>query len=596
MTGKDEGPQSITCYSRLDASVAQFRTITLLPGQRSDAVQCQLNVHSLDKPPQYQTISYAWGDPSDTKQIVVDGVELAVPSSLELCLKHLRSSGSALSDLWADAICIDQTNMQERAHQVSNMGAIYWRCSSMFIWLGPPRSSSESRNPFEMVLHWADNKHFHQYPGFSISEESGDWIFQDNSTYQQMYELFADFISRPWWTRLWCVQEIALCPSATLVLGEWRLPWATVLVALKNYYRHAADCCSRASGLFPAKYTYFSDHLLFLPQQSELVSADRVFRAFRHKLCKDPRDKIYGLLGLLWKEQKVKIRPDYSLPVSKVYLQAMEVIISQSEDDLRFLTGLGFGSDCYQSPSWIRNFAAPLHPVEASYEYSRYKRYHCYNASAEMKSNLKILHDTTLSLTGIFVDRIKRIGTPIQDRSWTHIWANIQEWAQIAELPTLDQDDLHEHLQDHFWRTIMADTLHEDYSKGTWARLPTPTDTPISSWFADTIDHLRRGLEPLITRPVNSVFTATYSRAFFRTEAGHLGLCFPDARVGDEVWVLAGGRVPFVLRRLDGPGGVNGEVNKGAQNFRLVGECYLHGFMDGEALHVHDTLVSVHLK
>ncbi|KZM24929.1 hypothetical protein ST47_g3927 [Ascochyta rabiei] len=596
MADKDQAPHSATCYSRLDPKLAQFRTIVLLPGVWSDIIQCQLRVHPLDKAPYYETISYAWGDPEDTRQIIVDGVHLAIPSSLELCLRHLRSPESALTDLWADAICIDQTNLEERCIQVSNMGAIYWRCSAMYIWLGMPHRSTDARSPFEMVTHWAEGKHFYQLPGFSKSKESGEWGFQENPEYQQMFELFTDFTSKPWWTRLWCIQEIALSPAATVVLGKWRLPWATIVSALQTHYHHASTCCADASAVMPAKYTYFSDHLLFLSQQSDLTELDSVFRAFRHKLCKDPRDKIYGLLGLLWKNRDINLRPDYNLPVGKVYLQATEAIISQSAGDLQFLTGLGLNSDCHHLPSWIRNFAAPLTTVEASYERSRYRRYSCYQASAGAKSDISIVDGNDLSLRGVFVDRIQRIGNSIQNRDWTHVWEALQNWADVAELPALGQGHVYGVLQQHFWRTIMADVSLTDLASGSWNRILTPTVIPIEDWFLDTVDNLRQGLEPPVTSSVHALYPATYGRALFRTESGHFGLCFPDARPGDEVWVLAGGRVPFVLRGLNNTTGSTTEAGTGPESFRLVGECYLHGFMDGEALRADDILIPIHLK
>ncbi|KAF1930448.1 uncharacterized protein M421DRAFT_58556, partial [Didymella exigua CBS 183.55] len=145
MTDAGSGPHSASCYSPLagisERQLEEFRLITLLPDQFSDHIRCQLTIHPLCEPPAYETISYAWGDSNDTKAIDVDGVKLEIPSSLELCLKQLRTQLHRAEDLpvlalWTDAICIDQANLEERAVQVENMGTIYQRCSSMHIWLG----------------------------------------------------------------------------------------------------------------------------------------------------------------------------------------------------------------------------------------------------------------------------------------------------------------------------------------------------------------------------------------------------------------------------------------------------------------------------
>ena len=466
----------------------------------------------------------------------------------------------------------------------------------MIIWFGETHPTYPLQDPFEMVIHWAEDKHFHQYPGFSISE-TGGWIFHNNLAYQQMYELFADFVSRPWWSRLWIVQEIALSPAATVVLGTWQIPWATLLTALKNHYRHVSTCCADASRMHPAKYTYDSDHLLFLSQQSDRAAdMETVLRAFRHKLCKNPRDKIYGLLGLLWKNRNVKIRPDYSLPVNRVYLEATQAIISQSEGDLQFLTGLGFNSESYQLPSWVRNFDIPLTAAEANHEHSRYRRYRNYFASAEAKYDIEVLNDDTLALTGTFVDRIERIGMRIQDRNWPQIWNALQDWAKIANLTTTDQDH-EETIRERYWRTLMADIVPTNTASNIWNRVTNPMEFSTSAGLTAIVDNLREGREPPLTPVVQAFWAATYSRAFFRTELGHFGLCFPHSRIGDEVWVLAGGKVPFVLRSIVDANEVVEDDTSGPRYRRLVGECYLHGYMDGEGLRQQDgVLVPVHLK
>ena len=58
----------------------------------------------------------------------------------------------------------------------------------------------------------------------------------------------------------------------------------------------------------------------------------------------------------------------------------------------------------------------------------------------------------------------------------------------------------------------------------------------------------------------------------FRTDGNLLGMGSRSVEVGDEVWVLKGGNVPFVLRR----------VKEGV--YRLVGDAYVHGIMHGEAI------------
>jgi hypothetical protein len=603
MTDGGADPRSVSCYTPLagvpERQLQEFRLVTLLPDQFPDRIRCQLRVHSLDNPPPYETVSYAWGDPNDTKVIEINGVELVIPSSLEGCLKELRlqlqyPGDLPLLPLWTDAICIDQINLEERAVQVENMGTIYRRCSSMYIWLGPTNPSFVDRSPFEMISHFYNNKHFHELPGFTQNEKTGLWEFQDNPTYQEIYSLFHDSISRPWWERLWCVQEVALCPKAIVRMGLWWMPWSSWLEARENHSNHSGGCCKGLAESIPAKYAYFADPMLFLSTRSEATSIDDIIVSLRHKLCKDARDKVYGLLALLENGQALDLRPDYTMPVGDLYRQVTQVIITQSNGDLRYLTGSGFGSDSNQLPSWVRDFAAPLHPVRASNERNRFNKYSLYYASGEMKSKAKVMGEDTLCLSGTFVDYVGCMGASIDYRDWDHpqgVLHGVQAWAELAGVSALDSYCTPGSAQERFWRTITADSFVDD---DEYVRIPTASHAALSSWFTTVKSSIDRGRDPLVTPYVFAFWSAVSGRNFFMTKSGHMGLCFPHARLGDEVWVLAGGKVPFVLRPLD-------EAADTAEaptiTRKLIGECYLDSYMDGEALQKEGaTMVPIHLS
>ena len=87
-----------------------------------------------------------------------------------------------------------------------------------------------------------------------------------------------------------------------------------------------------------------------------------------------------------------------------------------------------------------------------------------------------------------------------------------------------------------------------------------------------------------------------YGRAFFLTKKGYIGLGFPSTLPGDLVWVLRGGKTPFVLRRaMQRVGGQDiRDIKRLSCDF--IGDCYLQDFMDGEAFMGEDTrLDAVHL-
>lgn len=125
---------------RLALNSRAIRILTLLPGQWSSSICCLLNEAALDDNITYEAISYAWGNQNDRTTIILENVKTEIPSSLETALRHLRHSTKALQ-LWADAVCINQQDLDEKAHQISMMSDIFRRCKSTYIWLGTPSTS-----------------------------------------------------------------------------------------------------------------------------------------------------------------------------------------------------------------------------------------------------------------------------------------------------------------------------------------------------------------------------------------------------------------------------------------------------------------------
>ncbi|TVY39650.1 Heterokaryon incompatibility protein 6,OR allele [Lachnellula subtilissima] len=122
-----------------------IRLIYLEPWRRDpdEPLRCQLRTVSLDNLPPHEAISYAWGEPIFSREILVDGgLKLGITSSLEdalqrTCWDNLRRGRLSLTRiLWADAICINQQDVDERSQQVQLMREIYQDASQVLVWLG----------------------------------------------------------------------------------------------------------------------------------------------------------------------------------------------------------------------------------------------------------------------------------------------------------------------------------------------------------------------------------------------------------------------------------------------------------------------------
>jgi hypothetical protein len=114
-----------------------LRLLILKQGLTPDPLECELRVAELEDLPEYDALSYVWGDLQHLVTIKCCGRDFAIRQNLYSALNHLRSP---VQDriLWADAICINQQDLQERGEQVAFMGRIYAAARRVLVWVGEP--------------------------------------------------------------------------------------------------------------------------------------------------------------------------------------------------------------------------------------------------------------------------------------------------------------------------------------------------------------------------------------------------------------------------------------------------------------------------
>ncbi|RBR12115.1 hypothetical protein FVER53590_29048 [Fusarium verticillioides] len=145
-SSKDAG-SSPPLYQPLNKDKRERRLIEILPNTPDGKVNCRLHTVLLTPDLYYTCLSYVWGDPNITKEIIVDGVSRQVTVTLATALQHVKKhwtdierKGDPKLDtskfrLWADALCINQDDLTERLHQVSMMADIYSSVEIVLAWL-----------------------------------------------------------------------------------------------------------------------------------------------------------------------------------------------------------------------------------------------------------------------------------------------------------------------------------------------------------------------------------------------------------------------------------------------------------------------------
>lgn len=141
------GPSAVYKSLPLRRDRLSTRVLALLPGKKGDQVRCTLKTTVINASTEYEALSYTWGTSPRRRDILVNGRHFAVTENLEEALGALRLP-RRVRWIWADAICINQEDLVERAEQVREMGSIFRNASRVLIWLGSWDPESHFLEPF----------------------------------------------------------------------------------------------------------------------------------------------------------------------------------------------------------------------------------------------------------------------------------------------------------------------------------------------------------------------------------------------------------------------------------------------------------------
>jgi hypothetical protein len=181
-------------YRPLDGEKAEIRLLRVSPGENDGEISCNLLTASLNDGPVYSAISYCWGDPKDSVPIRLNRSTVQITRSLHGALRRLRQPSNAVT-LWADALCINQNDHEERSRQVQVMH-IYRKADRVEIWLGEADRLTE--------LAWNTMLQYDPLDG------DPDIPALDPSSKVDLPQLLISLksvLDREWFERAWVIQE-----------------------------------------------------------------------------------------------------------------------------------------------------------------------------------------------------------------------------------------------------------------------------------------------------------------------------------------------------------------------------------------------------
>jgi hypothetical protein len=276
-------------HQRLDTSTDEIRLLKL-SRETNGPVHCEVKVFPLECAPEYIALSYRWGPPSPLHDLYIEGKTLKIRDILNSCLLELREDLEAY--LWIDQICIAQEDTLERNHQVSMMSRIYSNSKSVIIWMGDIPLAAPGE---------------HDSYNDSDLDLASAGVLLDNT----------------YFTRLWIVQEVLLANSIDIRINGHRcVTWGR----LQSLSESLADSAYMSDRETPLRLLVFTHREQEVVDMREQMSLRGYVWCYSRGKCENPRDKVYGLLGMVREEDRVVV--DYEKSVLEVYLDFVKVSIN----------------------------------------------------------------------------------------------------------------------------------------------------------------------------------------------------------------------------------------------------------------------------
>ena len=562
------------------------------PSYTFHAVSCTTGT-----PVWYTALSYVWGNPALVKPMTCNRKPFATTENLDLALRRIRRLDVAVL-LWVDQICINQDDLQEKNQQVAIMGIIYERAWTTLAWLG--EDADNSCDAFDTIV--ATRAALQTYPhGKPLDVEDFKRLFLPDPSSPKWLEL-GKLMSRSWFYRVWIMQEVVLSHRVIIMCGGKCISWEdlsmfTYCMIDNDLAQHLSrwgpshredegleSGCIRVNKIAGIRELNITDprNALFI---TGLVQG-------RGAQATNPRDKVFAIMGMT----SDVIYPRYSDPIIDIYIEAaLKAVTPPFGIDL--LCCVDHLHPTPSQPSWVPDWATPRQTASLGYNALHHDVYRASKKPYwEMQWRTEITEKgAALAVVGVIVDTITGVGMISGEPDLKDLLIPgsptsrfVLEGIDLANEACHPSSSSKSTIFGTFWQTLVAGKASSNYVKApdeyssifallfdsATGRSPSFPDQPTDSRKRRlTLENLKVRKPARTYRDMQvAMKSASKNRRLGVTEKGDLGLYPRGANFGDQVCVFIGACVPFVIRKLGG-----------GNEYQLVGECYVHDIMDGEA-------------
>jgi len=355
-----------------------IRIVTLHPGAPTDPLRISINTRYLPFCPAYTAVSYVWGsnerphliDAADTVMVKLEFASgpsktvavcpgqatgtIRITENLRNLLINIRPPPEEKRIyVWVDSICINQEDQIEKTAQVKLMGRIFAHAEKTIFYMGEDdeisRLAFKAIKVLNMVKDWPVEKIpvcLRDVANLKGPDDDPEKLIVLQGT-PDIWRPFILFLTRPWFSRTWIIQEVVVSNAGIVTCGRMTLPWEELVTACQVVDRsriHELDANRNMIGLVlglearrrvirkiaslvrQGKHDELS-RFEKAPETQRIWHILSVIQHARNYHATDPRDKIFALIDIAGVPSNIDLEIDYSIPLDALYTKVAKAFI-----------------------------------------------------------------------------------------------------------------------------------------------------------------------------------------------------------------------------------------------------------------------------
>jgi hypothetical protein len=506
------------------------------------------------------------------------------------------------------------------------MGTLYSGAEEVIIWLG------EADKTTDEIVHVIHERYFPVVPATDAENDKESWLRYRSEIARMMFLLVIIGL-RPWWSRVWTLQECVLAQNDTIFrCGFHTFSW-------QDFFDVAIRILENVQQILPSLQAIMQNNpsikeMLLLkfrlsedagdPEDQQIFGGMLSMESFRrrwrvaHNLspasamiftlgrqASVPHDYIYGTLGLATSEGKDKIGMEYRSSFWLVYRKFFKMMLTHTPgpQELKSLTLISFYKETDEQPSWLPDFSkqkdVSKHTgivLDSETPFQSLEKMHWSDGDEIL--NLKgICLDVVDQVYDIqmdednYIDRMMALATNVRKATTAKLEAlpsssplrELVEVAQTAHISHLFLDNVQ--IDDD---KEMSDTL----IRTSWDKVAGYYNSDVPPSF-DSVDSEVRGAKPsnvpfeITVQVFPQALVVCKGRSLVISRAGIPGLCVPNVWPGDGIVCFYGLNMPFILRPQRGHYRFIGGIRLlGLADWVVLTECQKNGHLHEATFHI----------